>query len=42
MVTIIIGIFLWYIGFMGFYERVNRDAFKVVGTGLLPSEEELE
>lgn len=42
MVTIIIGIFLWYIGFMGFYERVKRDAFKVVGTGLLPSEEELE
>ncbi len=42
MVTIIIGIFLWYIGFMGFYERVKRDAFKVVGTGLLPTEEELE
>jgi len=42
MVTVLIGIFLWYYGFTGFYARVKRDAFKVVGTGLLPSEEELE
>ncbi|MCC7577151.1 MAG: tetrahydromethanopterin S-methyltransferase subunit C [Methanomethylovorans sp.] len=42
LVTILIGIFLWYLGFTGFYARVKRDAFKVVGTGLLPSEEELE
>ncbi|MBC7084831.1 MAG: tetrahydromethanopterin S-methyltransferase subunit C [Methanomethylovorans sp.] len=42
VVTILIGIFLWYFGFTGFYARVKRDAFKVVGTGLLPSEEELE
>ncbi|WP_214044123.1 tetrahydromethanopterin S-methyltransferase subunit MtrC [Methanomethylovorans sp.] len=42
MVTILVGIFIWYFGFMGFYSRVKRDAYKVVGTGLLPSEEELE
>ncbi|MGB3907292.1 MAG: tetrahydromethanopterin S-methyltransferase subunit C [Methanomethylovorans sp.] len=42
MVTILIGLFIWYFGFMGFYSRVKRDAYKVVGTGLLPSEEELE
>ncbi|WP_370573593.1 tetrahydromethanopterin S-methyltransferase subunit MtrC [Methanomethylovorans sp.] len=42
MVTILVGIFTWYIGFTGFYARVKRDAYMVVGTGLLPSEEELE
>ena len=42
MVTILVGIFTWYIGFAGFYARVKRDAYKVVGTGMLPSEEELQ
>jgi N5-methyltetrahydromethanopterin:coenzyme M methyltransferase subunit C len=42
LVTILVGIFTWYIGFTGFYARVKRDAYMVVGTGLLPSEEELE
>jgi tetrahydromethanopterin S-methyltransferase subunit C len=42
MVTILVGLFTWYIGFTGFYARVKRDAYMVVGTGLLPSEEELQ
>ncbi|WP_094226805.1 tetrahydromethanopterin S-methyltransferase subunit MtrC [Methanolobus psychrotolerans] len=40
--TILIGLALWYIGFSGFYDRVKRDAYDVVGTGMLPSKEELE
>ncbi len=40
--TILIGLALWYIGFSGYYERVKRDAYSVVGSGLLPSKEELE
>ncbi|MEZ5334660.1 MAG: tetrahydromethanopterin S-methyltransferase subunit C [Methanolobus sp.] len=40
--TILIGLALWYIGFSGYYDRVKRDAYIVVGSGLLPSKEELE
>lgn len=40
--TILIGLAIWYIGFSGYYERVKRDAYAVVGTGLLPTKEELE
>lgn len=40
--TILIGLALWYIGFSGYYERVKRDAYLVVGSGQLPTKEELE
>lgn len=40
--TILVGVFIWYTAFSKFYEYVKRDAHKVVGTGLLPTEEELE
>jgi tetrahydromethanopterin S-methyltransferase subunit C len=40
--TILIGVFIWYMGFSKHMQFVHRDAYKVVGTGLLPSEEELE
>jgi tetrahydromethanopterin S-methyltransferase subunit C len=40
-ITIIVGVALWYFGFSKFYRLVKRDAFSVVGTGLLPTEEEL-
>lgn len=39
--TIIVGVALWYIGFSAFYKFVKRDSFSVLGTGLLPTEEEL-
>jgi tetrahydromethanopterin S-methyltransferase subunit C len=42
VVTIMIGIFIWYTAFTKYFGFVKRDAYKVVGTGLLPSEEELE
>jgi tetrahydromethanopterin S-methyltransferase subunit C len=37
-----IGVFIWYISFTKFYELTKRDAYKVLGTGLLPTEEELQ
>ena len=40
--TIMIGVFIWYISFTKFYELTKRDAYKVLGTGLLPTEEELQ
>ncbi|WP_340819241.1 tetrahydromethanopterin S-methyltransferase subunit C [Methanolobus sp. WCC4] len=40
--TILIGLAIWYVAFAGYYDRVKRDAYIVVGTGLLPSKEELE
>jgi len=42
LVTVVIGIILWYFGFTKFYALVKRDAYAVVGTGLLPSAEELQ
>ncbi|MEL4306180.1 tetrahydromethanopterin S-methyltransferase subunit MtrC [Methanococcoides sp. LMO-2] len=40
--SIVIGIVIWYVAFRKYVELVNRDAYKVIGTGLLPTEEELE
>ncbi|KXS44687.1 tetrahydromethanopterin S-methyltransferase subunit C [Methanolobus zinderi] len=40
--TILVGLIIWYVAFSEFYKRVKRDAFKVTGSGLLPSKEELE
>lgn len=40
--AIMIGAFIWYISFAKFYELTKRDAYKVLGTGLLPTEEELQ
>jgi len=40
--SILIGVFIWYIAFSKYVKLVNRDAYKVLGTGLLPTEEELE
>lgn len=42
LVTVVIGVILWYIGFSKYYALVKRDAYAVVGTGLLPSAEELQ
>lgn len=39
--SIISGLLIWYFGFNKYYGTVKRDAYKIVGTGLLPSEEEL-
>jgi tetrahydromethanopterin S-methyltransferase subunit C len=42
LVTTILGIIIWYFGFTKYYELIKRDAYQVVGTGLLPSAEELQ
>jgi len=42
IVTIMIGLFIWYVSFTKHFAFVHRDAYKVLGTGLLPTEEELE
>jgi tetrahydromethanopterin S-methyltransferase subunit C len=42
LVTIVLGIILWYFGFTKYYALIKRDAYQVVGTGLLPSAEELQ
>lgn len=41
VVTVLIGIFIWYIFFGKYYAFVKRDAYKVVDTGMLPTEEEM-
>lgn len=41
VVTVLIGIFIWYIFFGKYYALVKRDAYKVVDTGMLPTEEEM-
>ncbi|HHV25286.1 MAG TPA: tetrahydromethanopterin S-methyltransferase subunit C [Methanosarcina sp.] len=41
-VNILIGIIIWYVAFMKHYALIKRDAYQVVGTGLLPSAEELQ
>jgi len=41
-INIAVGLVIWAFAFMKYYELVKRDAFSVVGTGLLPSAEELE
>lgn len=40
--TIVIGLLIFVVYFNKFIKSVHHDAFKVVGTGLLPSAEELE
>jgi tetrahydromethanopterin S-methyltransferase subunit C len=40
-VTMLIGIFIWYVGFQKYYGFVKRDAYKVVDIGMLPTEEEM-
>jgi len=40
--TILIGVAIWYVSFSGFYKLVKRDAYRIAGSGLLPSKEELE
>lgn len=41
-VTSVIGVIIWYFAFKRYFGFVVRDAHKVVGTGLLPTEEELQ
>jgi tetrahydromethanopterin S-methyltransferase subunit C len=41
VVTVLIGIFIWYTFFGKYYALVKRDAYKVVDTGMLPTEEEM-
>lgn len=40
--NIAVGLFIWAFAFMKYYGYVKRDAYTVVGTGLLPSAEELQ
>lgn len=40
-VTMLIGVFIWYVGFNKYYGFVKRDAYKVVDIGMLPTEEEM-
>ncbi|MCQ1534663.1 tetrahydromethanopterin S-methyltransferase subunit C [Methanosarcina sp. KYL-1] len=42
IVTVLVGLAIWYMAFNKYYGFVKRDAHAVVGTGLLPSAEELE
>jgi len=38
--TILIGLFIWYMAFEHYRKLVKRDAYEVIGIGLLPTEEE--
>ncbi len=40
--NMLIGIVIWYFAFSKHYALIKRDAYAVVGTGLLPSAEELQ
>ena len=40
--NIVIGLIIWAIAFSRYYGYIKRDAYEVVGSGLLPSEEELQ
>jgi tetrahydromethanopterin S-methyltransferase subunit C len=40
-ITVLVGLAIWYIFFSRYYGFVKRDAYKVVETGLLPTEEEM-
>jgi len=42
LVTIVVGLIIWYFAFHKYYALLKRDAYAVVGTGLLPSAEELQ
>lgn len=41
IVTMLLGIVIWYYYFGKYYAYVKRDAYKVVDTGMLPTEEEM-
>ena len=41
LLTIIIGLLIWGLYFSKYYELVVRDSYKILGSGLLPTEEEL-
>ena len=41
-VTILVGVAIWYYFWGKYYGFVKRDAYKVVDTGLLPTEEEMQ
>ena len=41
-VTMLVGLLIFLVYFNKFMKSVHREAYKVVGTGLLPSAEELE
>jgi tetrahydromethanopterin S-methyltransferase subunit C len=41
-ITVLIGIAVWYYFFGKYYGFVKRDAYKVIDTGLLPTEEEMQ
>ncbi len=41
-INILVGLVIWYVAFSKYYALIKRDAYAVVGTGLLPSAEELQ
>lgn len=41
-ITVLVGVIIWYYFFGKYYGFVKRDAYKVVDTGLLPTEEEMQ
>ena len=41
LATIVIGALIWVVYFAKYYELVVRDSYKILGSGLLPTEEEL-
>lgn len=41
-VTMLIGLFIWYIFWGKYYGFVKRDAYKVIDVGMLPTEEEMQ
>jgi len=41
-INMLVGIVIWYVAFNRYYAFIKRDADAVVGTGLLPSAEELQ
>jgi tetrahydromethanopterin S-methyltransferase subunit C len=41
-INMLIGIIIWYVAASKHYALIKRDAYAVVGTGLLPSAEELQ
>ena len=40
--TTIVGLVIWVVYFKRFMKHTHRDSYQVIGTGLLPTEEELE
>jgi tetrahydromethanopterin S-methyltransferase subunit C len=41
-INMLIGIVIWYVAFNRYYAYIKRDAYAVVGSGMLPSAEELQ